>query len=1041
MIKKWIGCFSALLLLTGSITPSVHAVTQTTTSGTSTQRLEKTAESVQSSSQTETVSSMGETSESTTSSTSESTTETSSPVVQDVEINETNFPDAHFRQWITENIDQEKDGILSHELTETKEMIINDQEIENLEGISFFQNVEKLDVQKNKLKELDVRRLEHLAYLDVSYNQLTDLNLSENEELTFFAGAHQVVEAKAVFSQEKWQIQDETLQPDPEKMTITSPEWQYEKATFTSEQQVPLTYEYALVFSEKASLDKESDQSLTIQADIQYEEKTPEEVQAESIIPEEQSITLAPGETKELSYTTVPEASKVQEPVWETADPSVASVDESGMVTAVSSGQTTITLKDGEVKLGTFEITVNEPEETTTSESTETSETSEKVAENKKQENYTARAAAQPTVSYETHVKNIGWQSAQKNGATAGTTGRNLWMEAIKLNVSGTGMTGNIEYSSHVKNIGWQDYVKNGAISGTTGKILQMEAIRIRLTGQLALNYDVYYRVHTANFGWLGWAKNGEDAGTAGYVYQMEAIEVRLVAKNANGPATGNAFLEKNKNNPTISYETHVKNIGWQPAQTNGATAGTTGRNLQVEALRMNIRDTTMSGNIEYSAHVQDIGWQGFVNNGAIAGTTGQVKQVEAIRVRLTGQLSQFYNVFYRVHAANFGWLGWARNGENAGTAAFVYQVEAIQVQLVPKGQKAPGGGTAFYDRNTLNDPNVNYQAHVRNIGWQNTQANGGTAGTTGQSGRIEGLRINVNNTPIPGAIEYTSHVQNIGWQGYVRNNALTGTTGQALHTEAIRIRLTGELNRFYDVYYRVNTGRFGWLGWARNDQRAGTSSLNLPMEAIQIVLVRKGAAAPGSTDTPYRTSIDHLFVMGHGVADPGASYNGVNERDFTRNELLPYLRKWAGRLSQNRITFYDTNADMFQDSRRMQGAYTISSTFASVSEFHLDAGVIESSTGGHVIVHRDSNFRTAQNFAIANTIRDYVGWWGSVAQTNGLSARADLLNMNVLHSRNIPYRLAELGFITNSRDVANIRSNIDQIAKRIVEGVTGESL
>lgn len=66
------------------------------------------------------------------------------------------------------------------------------------------------------------------------------------------------------------------------------------------------------------------------------------------------------------------------------------------------------------------------------------------------------------------------------------------------------------------------------------------------------------------------------------------------------------------------------------------------------------------------------------------------------MRVRLTGQLSQYYNVYYRVHSANFGWLGWARNGENAGTAGFVYQVEAVEVQLVPKGQAAPGTGTAF---------------------------------------------------------------------------------------------------------------------------------------------------------------------------------------------------------------------------------------------------------------------------------------------------------------------------------------------------------
>ncbi|EPH99578.1 N-acetylmuramoyl-L-alanine amidase [Enterococcus faecalis 13-SD-W-01] len=1039
MIKKWIGCFSALLLLTGSITPSVHAVTQTTTSGNQVQSSENVSESTQSNSQTETDSSTSEINESTISSTTDTTTETNSSEAQDensVEINETNFPDEHFRQWLAENIDQEKDGVLSHELTDTKELIINEEEIESLEGITFFKNLEKLDVQKNALKELDVHSLEHLSYLDVSYNQLTDLDLSENDQLTFFAGGHQTIETKAVFSQEKWQIQDEALQPDPEKLSITSPEWQYEEGMFTSEQQVPLTYEYILDFSEKAVLDEKSDQNLSIQAEIQYEEKSPE-----AITPDEQSLTLAPGETKELTYTTVPEESKIKEPVWETEDPAIASVDESGVVTAVSPGQTIITLKDGESKLGTFDITVTESEETATSETTETSETSEKAAEDKKQENYTARAAAQPTISYQTHIQDIGWQAARTNGATSGTTGQRLRIEALRVNVNNTNLTGDVEYSAHVQDIGWQNFTRNNGIAGTTGQKLQMEAVRIRLTGQLKENFDIYYRVHTAEFGWLGWAKNGENAGTARYRYRMEALEIRMVSKSQSGPTTGNAFFERNLNNPTISYQTHVQDIGWQNAQVNGSTAGTTGRKLRVEALRMNIIDTTLTGDIEYSTHVQDIGWQNFVKNGDLAGTTGARKQVEAVRVRLTGQLNQFYNVYYRVHSAEFGWLGWARNGENAGSSGFLYRVEAIQVQLVPKGQSAPGGGTPFYNRSEISIPTINYQAHVQEIGWQATQQNGATAGTTGRSLRVEGLRIGVSNTPITGNIEYTAYVQDIGWQPYVRNNALAGTTGRRLRVEAARIRLTGELNRFYDVYYRVHSARFGWLGWARNDQRAGTSSLNLPMEAVQIVIVRKGAAAPGSTDTPYRTSIDHLFVMGHGVADPGATYNGVNERDFTRNELLPYLRRWADRLSQNRITFYDTNADMFQDSRRMQGAYTISSTFASVTEFHLDAGAIEISTGGHVIVHRDSNFRTEQNFAIANTIRDHVGWWGSVAQTNGLSARADLLNMNVLHSRNIPYRLAELGFITNSRDVANIRRNIDQIAKRIVEGATGESL
>jgi uncharacterized protein YjdB len=645
-------------------------------------------------------------------------------------------------------------------------------------------------------------------------------------------------------------------------------------------------------------------------------------------------------------------------------------------------------------------------------------------------------------VSYQVHSQSVGWQDQKSDGEIAGTTGRGLRMEGLKINVSNSSIKGGIEYSSHVRLVGWQGFVSNNALSGTTGQGLQIEAVRIRLTGDLSRFYDVYYRVHAAHFGWMGWAKNGADAGSSGFAYRMEAIQIQLVAKTENGPAISTAFFKNdNSNLPTVNYQAHSQSVGWQNEQKDGETAGTTGRGLRLEGLRANVTNTSMPGGIEYSSHVRLVGWQGFVSNNALSGTTGQGLQIEAVRIRLTGELSRFYDVYYRVHSAYFGWLGWAKNGADAGSSGFAYRMESIQIRLVVKGQGNFATETSFYDKSKLSLPNVNYQAHSRQVGWQNQQSNGATAGTTGRGLRMEALRANISDTPLPGTIEYSSHVRLVGWQGYVNNNLLSGTTGQGLQMEAIRIRLTGQLNQLYDVYYRVHSARFGWLGWARNDQRAGTSGLNLPMEAIQIVLVQKGAAAPGSTDTPYRTSIDHLFVMGHGVADPGASYNGVNERDFTRNELLPYLRKWAGRLSQNRITFYDTNADMFQDSRRMQGAYTISSTFASVSEFHLDAGAIESSTGGHVIVHRDSNFRTAQNFAIANTIRDHVGWWGSVAQTNGLSARADLLNMNVLHSRNIPYRLAELGFITNSRDVANIRRNIDQISKRIVEGVTGESL
>ena len=67
--------------------------------------------------------------------------------------------------------------------------------------------------------------------------------------------------------------------------------------------------------------------------------------------------------------------------------------------------------------------------------------------------------------------KNIGWQGVVKNGEIAGTSGKNLQLEAIKINLSDAALAGNIEYSTHIQNIGWQAYKANGALSGTTGKI------------------------------------------------------------------------------------------------------------------------------------------------------------------------------------------------------------------------------------------------------------------------------------------------------------------------------------------------------------------------------------------------------------------------------------------------------------------------------------------------------------------------------------------------------------------------------------------
>ncbi|MBN1775373.1 MAG: hypothetical protein JW817_02790, partial [Clostridiales bacterium] len=202
------------------------------------------------------------------------------------------------------------------------------------------------------------------------------------------------------------------------------------------------------------------------------------------------------------------------------------------------------------------------------------------------------------------------------------------------------------------------------------------------------------------------------------------------------------------------------------------------------------------------------------------------------------------YDVYYRVHAQNVGWMGWAKNGESSGTAGHSYRLEGIEIKLVKKGDPAPGSTAwSFVDKYEPANT-VNYKTHVQDIGWQDYVRNGAISGTSGQSKRLEGIQIKLNN--IEGGIEYRTHVQDYGWMAWASNDAMSGTSGQSKRLEAIEIRLTGKAAENYDIYYCVHAQNVGWLDWAKNGQASGTAGFGYRLEAIQIVLVPKSGPAPG---------------------------------------------------------------------------------------------------------------------------------------------------------------------------------------------------
>lgn len=304
------------------------------------------------------------------------------------------------------------------------------------------------------------------------------------------------------------------------------------------------------------------------------------------------------------------------------------------------------------------------------------------------------------SVSYTTHVQKEGWQNYVSNGELSGTTGKSLRLEGIKIKVEGDSNLG-IDYSTYVQRIGWQSYVSNGELSGTTGKALRLEAIKMKLTGSDADKYDIYYRVQVQHYGWLDWAKNDAISGTTGLARRLEAIEIKVLPKDTS-TATVNELSTMKTDIPyidtaNISYSTHVQKIGWQDSKSNGDIAGTVGKALRLEGIKINSNSNVLKGSISYKTHVQKLGWQDWVSNNALSGTEGKALRLEAIQIKLNDDYAKYYDIYYRTQVQHFGWLGWAKNGQTSGTTGYGYRMEAIQIKLVAKDDSAPGSTSDYY--------------------------------------------------------------------------------------------------------------------------------------------------------------------------------------------------------------------------------------------------------------------------------------------------------------------------------------------------------
>lgn len=103
----------------------------------------------------------------------------------DVNINETNFPDTNFRQYVKDEFDRDGNEVLSaDEIAAADTIFVTGKPITSIEGIAYFTALTDLMCSNTKLTTLDTSHNTKLVSLECNDTPtLTSLNVSQNTEL------------------------------------------------------------------------------------------------------------------------------------------------------------------------------------------------------------------------------------------------------------------------------------------------------------------------------------------------------------------------------------------------------------------------------------------------------------------------------------------------------------------------------------------------------------------------------------------------------------------------------------------------------------------------------------------------------------------------------------------------------------------------------------------------------------------------------------------------------------------------------------------
>ena len=121
-----------------------------------------------------------------------------------IAINEKNFPDENFRDYVAKKWDKNHDKYFSpSEIASAKWISCDNKEISNLKGIEFFTNIWLLECYYNNLTTIDLSHNKNLSYINCHHNQLNELDVSGLPLLETFYCGHNALPSIDVSKNEK----------------------------------------------------------------------------------------------------------------------------------------------------------------------------------------------------------------------------------------------------------------------------------------------------------------------------------------------------------------------------------------------------------------------------------------------------------------------------------------------------------------------------------------------------------------------------------------------------------------------------------------------------------------------------------------------------------------------------------------------------------------------------------------------------------------------------------------------------------------------